>query len=124
MLGLIAYFLSSLYHQCPHPWNGVPTPTESGHQSWIRGHGTDDRVHECMQLSMDKPGIHGSRAKGAKIRLKDKRGSERGVKIVVVGGRSCGQGRNPPRDWCGSTLSGWLTTKGLSLREDSCDDSE
>ena len=37
--------------------HGSPS-TESGLQSWIIDHGTGDRVHECMQLSMDKPGIY------------------------------------------------------------------
>ena len=38
--------------------DGSPPSTESEPLSCISDHGTGDRVHECMQLSMDKPG-HG-----------------------------------------------------------------
>lgn len=57
--GLITYFFILPCRLVPSSMDDGPQSMESGPQSWILDHGMGDRV-QCMQLSKDKPGVHGS----------------------------------------------------------------
>lgn len=70
VLGLIAYSFSLPCRFVPLSMNDSPPSMESGPQSWIHDYGKGDGVHECMQLSVDKSGIHG-KSPSSMVRVKE-----------------------------------------------------